>query len=230
MKDPLGQLRLRFAELRLVRDGERAQVYAAKDFSGYDVTVAVLTERAALDQGLRRAFVEAVGLARGEAGPSVQSDVHSARPWLAARHPDGPPLVRRFVADLDRHAGAAPAGSLTLAPLPVDAPPPVRPDPTFAPTPPPIELKPATGPAAPAPTPPTPPAPTHPAAPRPATRPRPTPPPVPAQRAGGAPHHQPRTPARPASTSISPRAIITMVIVGAVVLMMCCGSGLANLL
>jgi len=218
MKDRLGQLRLRFAELRLARDGDRVQVYAGKDFSGHEVSVAVLAESAAADPGLRQAFAQAVGRAGDTGGPSVQSDVHAAVPWFAARHPGGPAVILRFIAEVDRHRPAMPAGSVALAPLPVDAPPPpVRPDPTIAPAPPLIDLQPAV----PAPLAPNPP---------PAPQPPPPPRPVPAQRRASPPSPVPRAPARVTKPSMSPSTIITVVVVGLVVLVMCCSSGLGDLL
>jgi hypothetical protein len=211
MKDPLGQLRLRFADLRLVGDGERVRVYAGKDFSGYEVSVAVLAEPAATDQDLRRAFADAAGRTRTVATAPVQSDVHASIPWLAARLPEGEAVVRRLAAELDPHHPTMPAGSVTLAPMPVDVPPPpVRPDPTLAPMPPPVDMRPATVPAPPAP---------------PTTRPV-----APAPRPVGPPHQRPRSPASPTKPSMSPATIITVVVVGLVVLALCCSSGLADLL
>jgi hypothetical protein len=218
MKDRLGPLRLRFAELRLARDGDRVQVYAGKDFSGYEVSVAVLTERAATEPGLREAFAAAAGRARAASPSSTQSDAHAAVPWLAARHPGGAAVIQRLSAELDRHRPAMPAGSITLAPLPIDVPPPpVWPDATLAPMPPPIDLRPAaaTSPLAPIPPPP--------AAPKPAPA-----KPVPAQRGARVPP-APAAPAARAKRQLTPATIGTLVTI-AVTLIVCCNAVLPNLL
>jgi hypothetical protein len=236
MDDPLGQLRLRFAGLRLVREDQRAQVYAGRDFSGYEVTVAVLAGPAA-DAGTRRAFTEAAGRLAAGVGPSVQSDLHAPRPWLAVRSPAGPARVARLVAEL---AGSAPPAqsaptaetSLALAPLPVDPPLPVRPDPTFAPSPPPAGFEPVPRLLPPPPPPSAPPAPTAtparspaPAArPRPPSRQRPAQPPVPRPGPTAAARPAVRPGRSPQSQQFPPAAVVALVVIGVLVLLSCVGS------
>jgi hypothetical protein len=238
MDDPQGQLRLRFAGLRLVREDQRAQVYAGRDFSGYEVTVAVLAGAAA-DAGTRRAFTEAAGRLATGAGPSVQSDLHATRPWLAVRHPEGPARVARLVAELARSAppaqSAPPAEtSVALAPLPVDPPLPVRPDPTFAPSPPPAGFEPVPG----LPPPPPPPPPSAPLAPtaaptripapapqaRPPSRQRPTQRPAQQPRPAASPRPAVRPGRSPQSQQFPPAAVVALVVIGVLVLLSCVGS------
>lgn len=217
MKDPLGQLRLRFADLRLVREHQHGQVYAGKEFSGAEVTVAVLGEAAAGDQDLRRRFADAVRLHQqgtGAGAPAVHAaDLNAAVPWLATRDAGGVQLAERLLASL---AGAAPF--LDASPLPdalstMERPGPVFPDPTFAGPPPASPPRPA-----PAAVPPPPVAPP----PRPPVAPPPTPPlrqrrhPVP---------QAPRPPAR--SSGVPVAAIVATVVIGALFLTICC-SGLIS--
>lgn len=223
MKDRLGQLRLRFAGLRLAHDGDRVQVYAGTDVSGYEVSVAVPTERAATEPGFREAFAAGAGRARAAAASSTQSDPHAAVPWLAVRHPEGQAVIQRFVAELDRHRPAMPAGPVPLGPAPVDVPPPVRPDPTLAPMPPPLDPQPVAAPVPLGPIAPPPPAPAPPP-------PAPTPP---ARR---------RVPARPAvrvpravaSAGQTRQPVRTATIVTLVAIVMglfiCCNAVLPNVL
>lgn len=122
--DPLGQLRLRFTELRLLHEGPAAQVYAGKDFTGADVTVAVLTEPAAGDPRQRAAFAEAVRrhsfVSRPGESTVYTADVRAARPWAATRQEAGLTGAERLLAELGAPP-ADPAGPLSAGPA---APPP----------------------------------------------------------------------------------------------------------
>ena len=84
MRDPLGQLRLRYARLRSLHTGANAEVYVGEEFTGRRVTVVVLAESAATDQELREAFCRAAGAL----APSRSAlDDYVDRPW-AAFHDD----------------------------------------------------------------------------------------------------------------------------------------------
>lgn len=132
MRDPLGQLRLRFAGLRLVRDGAHIQVYAGKDFSGNDVTVVMMTEDAGADPESRTALSNA---ATASEPTVVASDFHVGRPWVAIREaPD-----RAGLAHLLAGLGGEPPATSGAVPTPV------LPDPTAAAPPPPGEGPPADG-------------------------------------------------------------------------------------
>lgn len=92
MHDPLGQLRLRFAGLALRTDSPQGQVYAGGDFTGADVTVAVLAEEIAADPDRKRAFGAAVRRLESEDPAIVHSvDLYATRPWAAIRTAPGQP-------------------------------------------------------------------------------------------------------------------------------------------
>lgn len=103
MRDPLGTLRLRFAGLRPVRTGTRAEVYAGSDFSGRQVTVVVLTESASADPQLREAYrraADAVGPDHAALDPYVE------RPW-AAFHDERGDAVETLLAALGEPAAGS---------------------------------------------------------------------------------------------------------------------------
>lgn len=96
MRDPLGQLRLRFAGLRLVTSGARAEVYAGSDFTGRSVSVVVLTESASADREVREVCRGALAALE----PQLSAfDPYVERPW-AAFHDDPETVIGRVFAAL----------------------------------------------------------------------------------------------------------------------------------
>jgi hypothetical protein len=127
MNDPLGQLSLRFAGLRLHQDGTRLRSYVGREFAGGPITLALLAPAAAGDPDLRRAFAEVVGrrsVATDQAVATVHdSDIHADQPWAAVRGLPGSADVDRLLAELGGEQRPR-------------ARPPVMSDPTFALAPP----------------------------------------------------------------------------------------------
>lgn len=110
MRDPLGQLRLRFAGLHAVHSGAHAQVYAGKDFGGRAVTVVVLTEAAATDNDRRAAYRRA---AAALAPAQAALDPYVERPW-AAFYDDPQSAIESVFAALGE---PAPEASVSEAPV-----------------------------------------------------------------------------------------------------------------
>src|SRR5690606_34704318 len=119
MSDPIGQLSLRFTELRLLTETPHGQVYAGEDFTGAAVTVAVLSDAAAADPALREAFADVVWRHSPGAVPDhatvYAADLHAPRPWAAIRNPVGQPGAEQLLAGLGSASPAAP-GSPAPAP------------------------------------------------------------------------------------------------------------------
>jgi hypothetical protein len=106
MHDPLGQLRLRFAGLELRTEGPQGQVYAGRDFTGADVTVAVLADEAAADPDRKRAFGAAVRQRESEDPAAMHSvDLYASRPWAAVRSMPGRPGAEALLAAVHTPAG-----------------------------------------------------------------------------------------------------------------------------
>jgi hypothetical protein len=129
MRDPLGQLRLRFSGLNLRNRTPHGQVYAGTDFTGAAVTVAVLAEDAANDPEVLAAFRTAVRRYESVDAANVHSvDVHSSPPWVALREVAGQPGAGQF---LDAVANPAimdppPPPAVPTAPAPGRVPDPGR--------------------------------------------------------------------------------------------------------
>lgn len=105
MRDPLGQLKLRFAGLQPVHTGTRAEVHTGKDFAGRAVTVVVLAESAASDQGLREAYCRAASAVEPA---QAALDPYAERPW-AAFYDDPQTAVAAIFAALGEPAPKWPA-------------------------------------------------------------------------------------------------------------------------
>ncbi len=90
MQDVPGLLRVRFANLLLRERREAGDVYAATDYLGTPATLAVLSEQAARDPQLSRAFVEAARkLAALDPTALHSQDLTSTQPWVAVRSGQG---------------------------------------------------------------------------------------------------------------------------------------------
>jgi hypothetical protein len=124
MSDPLGQLRLHFAGLRLREESPQGQVYAGTDINGSEVTIAMLAEALSTHPGSRNAFADvvwrhSVGSEPGRA-TVYAADLHAPRPWAAIRSRAGQPGAGQLLAAL---AGAAPTAAVPTASIPPPPPP-----------------------------------------------------------------------------------------------------------